>query len=342
MDARGGAEIFERFDPLKIIDHPRCAQHGVGFGLRGGLGVRFFGQIAGEPGQGIGGGVLSGQERGEHVAADIGVGKTGIRRVARGQERLDQVAGVAAQRGVCFHALARLRDETVDRALHFGQVAFEQAVSGQLDMAPPRKNRAHAPVDGGKDLVQMALDGVVAAFDGVDVDAEGQPGGDVHGVAHEFELQVEHFAGRGGTLEARQKAARHANQVGEIALQMGRVEGLHHHAALAFPVRAFGREETGNAEFAKNRFDRAHPAEGAGARAQDARDLGRVVDHQHPATRQVDAKRRAVAARPFLDDQMHARRVEIRQAAHSGQAGGCAKELKRRDASTVAVVMYLR
>ena len=101
-------------------------------------------------------------------------------------------------RGVGLDATAGVGDEAVDRDVQGLEVTGEREVRGKREPVQPRKGRHQALEERRQHFVEVALDHFLFRFDGVDVGAEGEPGGDVDGVAHEIGLQVDRRARRAG------------------------------------------------------------------------------------------------------------------------------------------------
>ena len=117
-----GVEVAERA-------HDRIGpQHRVGLGDRAGGRLRLYGQVEQQPGHGVGGRVLAGKEHDGDIAVHVLVRKARRILLARGDQRLQDVARPRAQ--------LRVRR-------HLGTGAGDQAVDHRVQ---PRHRRVGAPV----------------------------------------------------------------------------------------------------------------------------------------------------------------------------------------------------
>ena len=117
----------------------RVGDDGPHLGLRTLQRRRVAPQQVDHPGDGVGGGVLAGQQHGQHVAADLLVVDAAAGFVGRGEHGLEQVLGVLAAARIGHQARPGLGDEAVDRLVHLGHAAFQLAVGRAAPPAPDRQ-----------------------------------------------------------------------------------------------------------------------------------------------------------------------------------------------------------
>ena len=230
-----------------------------------------------------------------------------------------------AQRRVGLHARARLRDEIVHRHVDFGHAVHERLVRGRRKPAPGRQRREQALRQRREDPIEVALDDVLVRAERVHLRAEGQPGDGVHGVAHQVGLQVYRGVAARGLLPARHQPQRHALQRREVALDVGRIEAGHHHAALALPVFTGRTEDAADqAHFRPHLLEAGGASKAVGAIAQRGRDQGVVAHHHDPAAAEPQLEHGPEGFAPLLQLQVHARGIDLQQVAedrHPARAG---------------------
>ena len=282
---------------------------------------RVLPQQVDHPGDGVGGGVLTGQQHRQHIAGHLGVVDAAARRVGGGDHRFQQVVGPLAQAGVGLHAGACLADEAVHRRLHLGDAVLKLPISRRAPQPPGGQRRQDAFEQRREQFVQMLLDHVVPGFQRVDVGAKSQAGDGVHGVAHQVGLQVDGRALPGRPLPAPAQPLRHLHHRRKVALDMRRVEARHHHAALRPPGVAVGAEQPDRqAHLQPDLQQPGGAAKAIGPVAQHRRHHGVVAHHQHLTSAQLEAEVRAEVAAPLLELQMQAWRVDLQQIAQQRQA----------------------
>ncbi len=83
-------------------------------------------------------------------------------------------SGVIAQLGPCLHPSPGLVDERPQLHAQRGQRAIERPVGGELDPPPVGDGGSDPPRHHRKDRLDVALQLLVGALDGVEIPAEGQ------------------------------------------------------------------------------------------------------------------------------------------------------------------------
>ena len=142
------------------------------------------------------GGVLTGEQQGEDVAHDFVVAE-GALGFLGGDHALEEVLRLLAQLRSRGDPLPRLLHEPRNRLLDLLHRAVERAVGGQFEVTPIREREEEAPVGHVEDVVQVALQAVVAALERVEVVAEGERRGDVDREGGERLADLEALAGLG-------------------------------------------------------------------------------------------------------------------------------------------------
>ncbi len=285
----------------------------VRFVLQALLRLWMQGQEMDHPGQGVGGGVLPGQQGGDGVGVDLLVGQADAVVVARDDEGLDQVAGLFRQVRVRRDARARLGDALFDEAAHRLQRPRQLAVGGQLQVLPVGERRVDAPRHHRKNVVQVLLDDVAFLLQGVAVEAEGEARHHVDGVAHQVVLHVHRLPGRGGPAFLQlQRDRRH---VGEEGGDLVDVERLAPQPPLPLPALAFGGEHAAHAQLTEHRLEPAAAAEQARPVAQNLAHGGQVGDADDGLAAQAQLEHRTIFDCPAFQHLVDARQVDVGQVA---------------------------
>ena len=145
----------------------------------------------------------------------------------------------------------------------------------------------------------MALDHVLARFQGIDLGAEGQPRDNVDRIAFQIAIEADGGALPCRLLPAPLQALRHRYQRRKVGLDGAWGHAGHHHAALVAPFAAFGQEQAGNAaHFLGHDIARQRPPEAVGPVAQNGRDRFTVGHHQHQGAAEPGAHEGAIVAYP--------------------------------------------
>lgn len=213
----------------KIVESGGAAfKDGGEFGVEFLFDLRILREEHPGPGEGAGGGFVSGEEEGEGFVAELLSGHAGAIFVLRMDEEREKVAGIVV-------GGAALLDDAVDDDGEIADSAFcaEIAAAGE----PGRRHEQAAKIHGEfeKDVEIFANIGSVA----VDVGVEERFGDDLEGEAHHGIVQVELLAGTPGLDEAGGAIGHGAGVIRDAIA----VEGRLHHAALAEPKFAFAGEK---------------------------------------------------------------------------------------------------
>ena len=291
------------------------------------------------PGQGVGGGVLAGQQHGQHIARHLCVVDAAAGLVGGHDHGFEQVARVRAQLGVGGQACARLRDEARYCGCHFNDAALQRTVGRQAHPAPGRQWREDALEQRRKDLVEVALEDVLVRLQGVDLGAEGQPGDGVDGVAHEVGLQRDGRTSPRGLRPAPGQARCHCLQRRKVTFDVTWVESRHDHAPLARPDLTVRAEDAlCHAHFEPDLLQPRGPAKAIGAVAHDLRRQHVVAQHDDAPLAQRDLEEGPELAAPLLKLQVKARRAQLQRVAEEGPGprAGQVFELTQRGHARVA------
>lgn len=244
------------------------------------------------PGEGVGGGLVTGEEDGERLVADLRIDECGAVLVARGDEHGEQVAGVGPGGAV-------LGDEAVDDLVEAGAGAAEVADAPDGN-GEGKVEHGLQPGEGDEEVVDLhdGVDLVVDAADVVgDLGVEEGAGDDLEREGHHGGGDVDDVAGSpcGGV---RLRAGDDLVGVGGDALA---VEGRGDDAAVAHVDGVVGGDEP-FAEEDLHAADGALLHEGRGLRDEDLLDEGGVVDEDDGRAHEAVVGDGAVGAMQVLEE----------------------------------------
>ena len=225
--------------------------------------------------------VLAREQQGTDVGEDVVVRDIEPLDFLGRDDRLEEVRRGGVERRLGPHALAHLLDDLVDPLPESGQRAVEVTVLRQADVSPVRERRVHAPVEHREDLVQVLLNHRARGLHGVEIDAEGELGGDVDGQAHQVAAEIDRRSLVGRALPSPQETPGGDRELRKEGLEMRRVQRHHDDLALAQPFVALGREHSVQAHLRRHRLQPPRAPEARGPLAMHALHGIGVGHHRH-------------------------------------------------------------
>ena len=318
--------VVERFDERQLsglLDFQRqaCrAEHGIDFSAGAREIRRVFDEIIDRPGDGVGGGVLAGQQQRADVAEDIGIGEFHAFGPLRGDDGFEKIGWLLIQRGIGLHALAHIGDHRINLDLDIDQGAIQLAILRQLEIPPVGEGRVDAPIQHRKYLVELLLDDRTIGLDGVDVDAESKLSGDIDREAHQIATQINHAALRSRALPARQQALGSDLKLGEKRFQVRGIERHRYHFALPTPLVTLRRKHARQTHLVDGVGQTSRAAELIRTFTVHALDGVRVTAHHDTARTDTKAIKRTVFVSPVFKNFMEGFEIEFKQIAEQRQA----------------------
>ena len=298
---------------------------GIGFGLKARLHLGQIGQVVDHPGEADGRGVFAGEEHGDHVGEDLGVGEGRAVVVARGQHGFEEVGRAFDEFRLLREPRPRLVDELGDDFMDGPERCFQRAVGREAEEMPVGNGRVDTAVEHREDAFEVLLDDLALAFQRVHVVAEGEVRRDVDGVAHQVVLHLDVGPACGGTFPTVAQAFRDRAEHGEERTEMGGVEGARGQFALPLPILAFGREDSVDAEFAEDGFNLVETSISFRPLPEDFLDQLRLGDGDDRTRSQPEGEHRSELVAPTPQHAVELIKVELQQVADERQASWSGK-----------------
>ena len=216
----------------------------------------------------MGGGVLAREEQRHRVAEDLLVVEAPVARL-RGKHRLEEVRRLLAALRMLVELPSRLVDELLDGDLERRKRPLQPAVGRELDPVPVGDRQEDPAAEHFEGELDVPLQLVLAALEGVDVDPEGEGRGDVHGVGGQLPLDLDRLSLAGGGLQPPPQPLGGGADDVEVGVEAVGVERGHREAALASPVLSLDGEDAVEAQFPEDRLDLALAPEALRPLAQE-------------------------------------------------------------------------
>ena len=169
--------------------------------------------------------------------------------ILRDDHGLQKVGRLRAQRRIGVELGAAAGDQRIDQLAHLRERCVQLAILREFEVAPVGIGSEDPSAEGREDLLQVLLDRIGRLLEGVEVIAEDQAAGNVHGEAHQIALRVYSNSIARRTLPTPLQPCSHLLEAAEELPQVIGVERMHRQFALPSPVGSLGGEHSIDAEF---------------------------------------------------------------------------------------------